>query len=290
VSTPAHRTLAMLRPSSLLAPLLALAAGRPAAAGTHGCDKDCVCDGVDLSALRSKPYTMAEVTGPESHEGPDGWEYRISICDPLPHDVIPINCRTGIGHPWHAPHVVRFKRPHARNQSAPTGECQRVGSDVVLAQATHHNQVDPNSNEEVPGVQLVFTGEDGGKTHTVTANLLCDELAGDRPVRSLARQRTVPPSPSLGAPCGATCGLSFLADLCERWRRLLLLLSVRACTYSRIRCASRTWARRTRRSTRTRSTGRPRLRARRRPHLHAWVASALASISRRSWTPTKHLV
>ena len=148
----------------------------PASARTHGCDKDCVCDGVDLSRLKGQMYTMPEVVGPEGREGPDDWEYRISVCDPLPRDKIPMNCVTGIGHPWHAPHVVRYKRPHGRNESAPTGDCQRIGSDIVLAQAT-----------KVLGrnvVQLVFTGEDGGKTHTVTADLNCDPQAGGREVRT----------------------------------------------------------------------------------------------------------
>ena len=97
-----------------------------------------------------------------------------------------MNCVSGIGKPWHAPHVVRYKMPHGdpgRNQSSPTGDCQRVGSDVVLAQATHHN-LDPVTQKATEdGVQLVFTGEDGGITHTVTANLICDPEEGGRNVR-----------------------------------------------------------------------------------------------------------
>ena len=149
----------------------------PASALTHSCDRNCVCDGVDLSRLKGQMYNMPEVVGPEGREGPDDWEYRISVCEPLPHEKIPMNCVTGSGKPWHAPHVVRFKRPHAMNQSEPTGDCQRVGYDVVLAQATEG------------GVQLVFTGEDGGKTHTVTANLNCDPQAGGQAVRALRRPR-----------------------------------------------------------------------------------------------------
>jgi hypothetical protein len=116
-------------------------------------------------------------------QGPDDWEYRISVCEPIPREKIPMNCVTGIGKPWHAPHVVRYKRPHGRNESSPSGDCQRIGSDVVLAQATHHN-LDPVTHKDSDdGVQLVFTGEDGGITHTVTANLICDPEAGGRDVR-----------------------------------------------------------------------------------------------------------
>ena len=161
-----------------------LVAALPAAAKTHGCTAGCVCDGVDLSALGDLVFTMAEETGPAGHEGPDDWAYRISVCEPLPREATPENCRTGIGHPWHAPHVVRYKRAdYARNHSAPNrGDCKRVGSDVILATATDYK--DPGTQKEVTGVQLVFTAQDGGQTHTVTANLICDRVAGVRDVRS----------------------------------------------------------------------------------------------------------
>ena len=160
--------------------------GRLAAGRSHGCDKNCVCDGVDLSSLAGQMYSMAEA--PQPH--PEGalpkqqWEYRISVCAPLPRDKIPTNCATGIGHPWHPPHVVRYERPDGKNESRPTGHCQRVGSDVVLAQATRHNHNPVTHKNDAQGVQLVFTGEDGGKTHTVTANLICNPQAGGGNVRS----------------------------------------------------------------------------------------------------------
>lgn len=152
-----------------------------AAATSHACDKNCICDGVDLSRLRNKMYTMHEMHAQEG-SAPDEWKYRMSVCEPLPREQIPINCIPETGH--HLPYVVRFKDPHRRNQSAPTGDCQQVGSDVVLAQATRHNRDPADPQKEVPGVQLVLTGEDGGKTHTVTANMLCDYRAGDANVRS----------------------------------------------------------------------------------------------------------
>ena len=52
-----------------------------AAATSHACDKNCICDGVDLSRLRNKMYTMHEMHAQEG-SAPDEWKYRMSVCEP----------------------------------------------------------------------------------------------------------------------------------------------------------------------------------------------------------------
>ena len=76
--------LALLRLLRLLRLLLLLGVvdGR-----THGCDKDCVCDGVDLSRLKGQMWKMPEVVGdPEGKEVHSAslclclWSSRPSVC------------------------------------------------------------------------------------------------------------------------------------------------------------------------------------------------------------------
>ena len=169
-----------------LGALLALAA--PAASQLHPvknhpwCDKDCVCDGVDLSHLRGNVFEMPEINLPDpENPGPvtDSWSYRISVCAPLSHAQIPAFCEND----RHSPHVIRFKTADSsHNASHPTpGDCQRVGMDIVVARASH-TAADPSTNpptEEVNAVQLVFTSDDEGRTHIVTADLSCESAAGD---------------------------------------------------------------------------------------------------------------
>ncbi len=119
------------------------------------------------------------VEGPHG-EGSDSWSYRISFCEPLPREQTPANCAAGIVHARDAPRMVRFKRAdYDHNSSHLTpGDCQNVATNVVLAEATYHD-LDPITNTtRHGGLQLVFAGEYDGRMHTVTANLICDRVAG----------------------------------------------------------------------------------------------------------------
>ena len=163
-----------------LGALLALGATPGAGQHLHSCTKDCVCDGVDLSQLKDKVFEMPEIVAPDpGHPGPvtDPWSYRISVCTPLPHDQIPAFCEND----RHSPRMIRFKTADSsHNATHPThGDCQRVGMDVIYAAA--HTATDPSSSDPsatVQAVQLLFTAEDGGNTHVVTADLTCEVEAG----------------------------------------------------------------------------------------------------------------
>ena len=127
-----------------LGALLALAA--PTASQLHSCNKECVCDGVDLSHLRGNVFEMPEINLPDpEHPGSvtDAWSYRISVCAPLSHDQIPALCENDRA----PPHVIRFKTADSsHNASHPTpGDCQRVGMDVIYAAA--HTATDPSSSD-----------------------------------------------------------------------------------------------------------------------------------------------
>ena len=154
-----------------LATLAATCASLPsvfAASGT--CDARCVCDGLDLSALAGKDFGAigVDATGMPVF----GWEFKISVCDPLSADqLVETNCAAKT-----QPRIVRYKMGENHSDTR-TADCEDVGQDVVEAVATYS---DPGDGRGVraTAARLVFASSFGGESHIVIANIVCDRSAG----------------------------------------------------------------------------------------------------------------